>query len=258
MLTLIRRALTHPLSVGLDIDSPETTRVHRQIIATKPFLKRIYRHWYEMLREWLPQDSRAVIELGSGAGFFEEFVPGVITSEVCPCPGVRVVMDAQQLPFDDASLDGIAMINVMHHIPDVRRLFREAARCLRPGGRLVAIEPWVSTWSRVIYTKLHHEPFEPENPQWGLMQGGRLSAANDALPWIVFERDRIQWEAENPELQIRVVRPIMPFCYLVSGGVSMRNLMPEILFPAWLAVEGLLRPFIRTWAMFGLIVVERR
>ena len=45
----------------------------------------------------------------------------------------------------DASLDGIVMTDVLHHIPDCTSLFHEAARVIRPGGRVVMIEPWNTT-----------------------------------------------------------------------------------------------------------------
>ena len=256
----LRQVLAHPLARDLELhlDDPETTGLHRKIIKSKPFLQRIYREWYGLLAESLPSGNGSVVELGSGAGFLTDFVAGVITSEVCFSPGVRVVLNGQSLPFREASLRGITMVNVLHHVPDVRALFREASRCLRSGGRVVMIEPWVSAWSRIIYTKLHHEPFEPDAQEWSLPAGGRLSAANDALPWILFERDRERWEAEFPDLSIKMVRPFMPFRYLVSGGVSMRSVMPGFAFPLWKVVERGLGPLMQKLAMFALIVVERR
>jgi hypothetical protein len=40
---LVKRALAHPLTRTLDIDSPETTRLRRIVIEQKPFLKSIYK-----------------------------------------------------------------------------------------------------------------------------------------------------------------------------------------------------------------------
>ena len=182
----------------------------------------------------------------------------MITSEVCFFPSVHIIFDGQAMPFRNASLRGVAMVNVLHHVPDVRRLFEEASRCLKPGGRVVAIEPWVSSWSRLVYTRLHHEPFDACSEEWAFPKGGRLSAANGALPWIVFERDRQRWEAEFPDLQVKLIRRIMPFRYLVSGGIATRNLMPSFFFPFWRGVERLLDPFMSRVAMFALIVIERR
>jgi SAM-dependent methyltransferase len=255
----LRRTLAHTMTANQDfhIDNPETTDLHRAIIQSKPFLKRIYQEWYTLLAKWVPAGEAPVVELGSGAGFFGDFLPGVITSEVCFFPSVNLVFDGQIMPFRDASLRGIAMVNVLHHVPDVRLLFREASRCLQPGGRVVAIEPWVSTWSRLIYTNLHHEPFDAERMDWEFPKGGRLSAANGALPWMVFERDRRRWEAEFPDLRVKLIRGTMPFRYLMSGGIATRNLMPSFSFPLLREIERFLDPVMSSLAMFALIVIER-
>jgi dolichol-phosphate mannosyltransferase len=49
--------------------------------------------------------------------------------------------DATQLPFADASFDVVAFSSVLHHIPDYTAAIKEAARVLRPGGRVFAFDP---------------------------------------------------------------------------------------------------------------------
>jgi len=44
----------------------------------------------------------------------------------------------------DGSLRAIVMTDVLHHIPNVESFFAEAARCVRPGGVIVMIEPWLT------------------------------------------------------------------------------------------------------------------
>ena len=88
------------------------------------------------------------------------------------------------------------------------------------------IEPWVTPWSRFVYTNFHHEPFEPTSPSWELDPGRPLSAANGALPWIVFERDRQMFDRQFPTLHIVSLDPLMPLRYLLSGGVSIRSAVP--------------------------------
>jgi SAM-dependent methyltransferase len=163
-----------------------------------------------------------------------------------------------ELPFTDGALQAIVMIDVFHHIPQPRRFFTEAARCVRPGGVVLMIEPWVTPWSQLVYTRLHHEPFQPEAKQWEFPERGPLSGANGALPHIVFARDRLQFEGEFPMWQIQRITPMMPFCYLVSGGVSMRSLMPDWTFKCWRGVENMLSPFINKLAMFAYIVLQKR
>jgi SAM-dependent methyltransferase len=250
--------LAHPLTAGLQLDDPATTELRRRIIASKPFLKAIYDEWYGMLAEQLPAEDGDVLELGSGAGHCQRFIPGLITSEVFPCPGVNLVVDAQQMPFQDASLRGIVFTNVLHHLPAVHQFFSEAARCLRPGGKILMIEPWVSPWSRFVYTRFHHEPFLPDAADWSFPSAGPLSGANGALPWIVFEKGRDKFEREFPMLVIDGIRPFMPFRYLVSGGVGMRSLMPGMTYPLWKNLERLLEPQMSKIAMFAFVSLRRR
>lgn len=255
---MLRTLLAHPLTRGRSIDDPGTTELRASIIRSKPFLHAIYKEWYRALRDRVPTGNGAVLELGSGAGFFPEFLPEVITSEVFPCAGVQLVADARKLPFADGALRSIVMTDVLHHIPDVGAFFSEAVRCLRPGGTVVMIEPWRTKWSELIYTHLHHEPFAPDAQQWAFPAKGPLSDANGALPWIIFRRDRERFAQTYPLLAIEEVEPMMPFRYLVSGGVSMRSLMPGFSTPVWKGIERLCQPAIDRLAMFALITVRRR
>jgi len=256
--SFLRRLLAHPLTAGLTLDDPATTQLRKQIIVSKPFLKAIYDEWYNLLAARLPAVEGVVLELGSGAGYFDRFIPGLITSEVFPCPGVQIVADARHLPFPDAALRAIVFTDVLHHMPDVRKFFAEASRCLRIGGKVLMIEPWVSPWSRLIYTRLHHEPFHPEAADWSFPSTGPLSGANGALPWMVFVRDREKFEREFPLLTIEEIRPFLPFRYLVSGGVGMRSLMPGFTHPAWKNLERMLEPGMSKLAMFALVSLRKR
>ncbi|MBI1761620.1 MAG: methyltransferase domain-containing protein [Acidobacteria bacterium] len=254
---MLKRWLAHPLTRGLEIDDPQTTDLRRRIIREKPFLRRIYQEWYGEIVAALPAGHEPVLELGAGAGFLRDYLPGVITSEIFPCPGVNIVLDGLALPFADRVLRGIVLVDVLHHLPRPRQFFIEAARCVRTGGAVVMIEPWVTAWSELIYTKLHHEPFQPRARAWEFPASGPLSGANGALPWILFERDRAQFEREFPTWKIQKIELAMPFRYLVSGGVSMRGLMPGWSFTFWRGMEQALRPWMRSLAMFAYITLKR-
>lgn len=257
MFAIVRNLMAHPLTRGMDLDDPQTTELRRRIVREKVFLRRIYEEWYTMLAAEVPGGPGDVLELGSGAGFLEEYIPGLITSDVLPGEG-RLVVDARQMPFADGALKAIVMADVLHHIPQPRRFLAEAARCVRPGGVISMIEPWVTPWSRLIYRRLHHEPFRPAAEQWEFPQSGPLSGANGALPWIMFVRDRAMLEREFPQWRIRWIQPFMPVRYLVSGGIAMRGLAPGWTFPALRALERAGGSFSRRLAMFAQVTLERR
>jgi ArsR family transcriptional regulator len=48
--------------------------------------------------------------------------------------------ELEALPIEDGELDAAMMILVLHHVPDPAAALREAARALKPGGRLVVCD----------------------------------------------------------------------------------------------------------------------
>lgn len=249
--------LEHPLTRGLDLDDPRTTALRAQIIAGKGFLRRVYLEWYETIAALLPTGSGRVLELGAGAGFLRERVPQLIVSDILPAPGADITADAGALPFDAGTLRGIVMTNVLHHLPSPDAFLREAARCLRPGGRVIMLEPWVTPWSTAVYQRLHHEPFDPRARDWSAQGTGPLSRANGALPWIMMQRDRARLERDHPRLRVTLVRPTMPFRYLLSGGLATRLGLPAWTFGLASTLERLGGALAARAAMFAYIVLEK-
>ena len=255
----LKSFIKHPLVRNLDIDSPEATIIHSRIIKEKAFLKKIYEKWYNSVSKSLPSNiTGSVLEIGSGGGFLKEIIPGLLSSEMFKIPGIVIALDGEKLPFKNASLRGIVMIDVFHHIPCVKSFLTEATRCVRAGGVIVMIEPWNTYWSRLVYKYLHHEPFDPGVKEWEFFKGGPLSHANSALPWIVFKRDREKFRMEFPEWNVQEIELNSPFCYLLSGGMSFRSLMPGCLFSLWQQIESALNPWMISWAMFAKICLIRK
>lgn len=254
---MFRGWLAHPLTRGMALDDPRTTEARRAIVRGKPFLRKVYEGWYRSLAAAVPEGPGGVLELGSGAGFLEEFIPGLITSDVMPCEGVARVVDARRMPFGEGELKAIVMTDVLHHIAEPRVFFAEAARCVRAGGVVSMIEPWVTAWSRLVYRRLHHEPFRPEAAAWEFPASGPLSGANGAMPWMIFERDRPAFEAEVPQWRIERVRVHTPLAYLLSGGVSMRSFLPGWAHGAVRFGEGMLRPVMNQVGMFAQVTLVR-
>jgi len=260
MLSSIKSFLAHPMVKGLDIDSPETNEQISQLIREKAFLKQIYSSWYTEISQLIPQNiDGPVVELGSGGGFFKDIIPNLITSEILNIPNVDIVLDGCTLPMKKQSLRGITMIDVFHHIPDVEKFLSSASFCVKPGGVIVMIEPWISKWSKLIFSHLHHEPIDTKVQDWKMPDGGGpLSRANSALPWIVFDRDQNKLKQKNPEWEVINIRRHSPFSYLLSGGVSLKSLLPGAFYGLCLNIENLLGPFMNTIAMFATIALVRK
>jgi SAM-dependent methyltransferase len=252
---LVGRALSHPLTRDLDLDSPETTAIRREIILSKPFLKEVYADWYRRIAERVPEGEGQILEIGAGGGFLDSVMTDVITSEVFYIENVSLVADAQELPVASGSLKAIVMTNVFHHLPDVGRFLSEAERTLRPGGRIIMVEPWNTWWSRFVHERFHSEPMLPHETAWTFPTTGPLSGANAALAWIVVERDRPVLESKW-QLRVSETEPFMPLRYVVSGGVSLRTLQPAWMYRFWEALDDV--PLLKNrQSVFALVVIQR-
>lgn len=238
-------------------DDRESTLHHAEILKNKRFLRRIYIDFYQILQEAVgPVEGKTILELGSGGGFIKEVIPHVITSDILPLPNVDQVFSACRMPFENQGLDAIVMFNVLHHIPEVRDFFREVVRCLKVGGRLAMIEPANTLFGRFIYTHFHHETFDPAG-DWTFDFTGPLTSANGALPWILFHRDRALFQSEFPELSIVRQQHHTPLRYLLSGGFTMRQLVPGWSYPIIKGIEFCLRPVNSQIGLFETIVLKR-
>ncbi|VVB60835.1 Uncharacterised protein [uncultured archaeon] len=79
-----------------------------------------------------------------------------------------------------------------------------------------------------------------------------------ALPWIIFFRDAKQFSHDFQELEILYKEAHTPFRYLLSGGVSMKQLVPSFSYGFFKSVEHALRPFNNTIGCFCTIVVRKK
>lgn len=241
-----------------DLDSPQRTLEHGELIRRKYFLRKLYTKWYGILFKEIPDyEKKTIVELGSGGGFIKELAPNIITSDFLDLPTNDLSFSALEMPFDGKSLDGIFMIDTFHHLPDIRQFLREVDRTLKTGGKLVMIEPANSLWGRWIYQNFHHEPFLP-NADWTIPLSGPLSGANGALPWIVFQRDRQIFKEIFPDLAIKTIKYHTPFIYLVSGGVSFRQLLPDITYSFIKLVDQWSSKVTSQLSMFMTIIIEKK
>ena len=253
--------LRNPLTFGLDIDSTESISAFMRTIANNPLLQAIYRRRYA---QFLPavKATRALglpyVEVGAGPSRLEEWIPDILKTDVVAHANVHRVVDAERLPFADGSLAGLFLTNVLHHLPDPEEFLREAQRVLAPGGRLVMIEPSSSWWQRLV-TNIG-SPYEYNDEKvtaWTNEVTGRLTHANNSLPWIIFVRDRSRFEKTFPDLRIRSIVPHTVFDFYLSGGFNYRPFLPAFLFRFVPLVEILAAPLRRWMGIEITIEVEK-
>lgn len=241
-----------------NLDDVSTTLLHAQIIQKKPFLKKLYIDFYNHFKTAISDniENKVLVELGSGGGCIKEIIPNVITSDIMDLPDVDMHFSALNMLFENNTVDAFFMIDVLHHINDSTVFFKEVNRCLKVGGKIIMIEPANTLWARFIYKNFHHEPFDTSG-SWSLKNTGPLSSANIAIPWIIFYRDRVKFETEFPELKILKLKHICPFCYLISGGLTMKQLLPSFTYNIVKIIETILSPFNKYMGMFFIIEVKK-
>jgi ubiquinone/menaquinone biosynthesis C-methylase UbiE len=84
-------------------------------------------------------------------------------------PMADVVYDAHayRMDADDGTVGEILCRNVLHHVPDLDRLFGEFARVLRPGGTVIAVEPRQEAFAaNVLLDRLWYRGVVPRPEIW--------------------------------------------------------------------------------------------
>jgi SAM-dependent methyltransferase len=213
------------------VGSPQWFQTQRRIILSRPLVRRTYDRWYQSMladaRSVAGHENAPILEIGSGSGYIGSFDASIITSDIVPGSAGRII-DAQSLPFADESLRAIFLTHVFHHIPDVRRFLREAQRTLVVGGVISIIDIARTPLARLLFGHDVLEDYYTTPPgEWHLDERRRAEGANQALAWIVFERDRRIFETEFPDLSIECREHLPWFGYLCSGGVTRRSLVPS-------------------------------
>ena len=229
----------------------------RAIWSEKPIIRRLYAKWYGLIKEALK--SGKTLELGGGSGNFREFLPEAITSDIVFEPWLDAVMDAQALPFKEESLDNIVLFDVLHHLAAPALFFQELERVLRPGGRTVMMEPYVSWLSFPVYRFLHPEGMRWHTDPFQGKQGESKEPfqGNQAIPTLIFEKYRKKYEQFFPRLRIALMEKMDIFIYPFSGGFHQPSLCPVFLWEALSRVETLLQPLIPKLAFRLLVVLEK-
>jgi len=144
-----------------------TRSAREQFDAQATYYDAQWNAWGEETIAWMleaaePRPTDAVLDVATGTGFtalaFAPAVRSVVGLDVSPgmLAGARKQAEqqdvanvtfqegtAEALPFADAAFDIVTCRIAPHHFLDIQKFLREAARVLKPGGRLVLVDTTV-------------------------------------------------------------------------------------------------------------------
>jgi SAM-dependent methyltransferase len=238
--------------------SEEILRRHQAVWNQKPVLRRLYASWYREIARWL--QPGLTVEMGGGTGNLKEFSPNVLCTDVIRMPWLDALVDAQHLPFRTKSLSNIVLFDVLHHLENVRYFFDEALRVLTPSGRIVIMEPYISTLSWPVYRFLHPEPVDFRQDPFAIIEpaaGRGPFEANQAVARIVFERSYERFRRLYPQFTQLTHERLAFFAYPLSGGFDRPSLVPLWSIDMLLKCERWLHRFGRFLAFRLLVVLQK-
>jgi SAM-dependent methyltransferase len=223
---------------------------HRLAWDSNPALRASYARWYGMIRKALPARSLGDwVEVGSGPGLAAEFIPEMVLTDIVQAPWHARRAAAEALPFGDGEVGALVLFDVLHHVAAPTDFFSEAVRVLRPGGRILLVEPYISLVSRLIYGVFHPELVDMSVDPLAPARAGGVEKdpfhSNQALPTLIFCRSHARrFAAMFPQLRVTHVERFAGLAYPATGGLSRRPLLPMPLWRALFAIENLLPEFV--------------
>lgn len=133
--------------------------------------------------------ENVVLDLGCGNGLSTNYIKGkfVVGLDLSQVQMVRakkrfrkinyVVGNASKLPFKSNTFDLVVAINLLHHITDSEKVLNEVYRVLKPGGKLLTVDPNlynpIGFIGRGIVMKFKLKKLLPTIPQFALGEDER-------------------------------------------------------------------------------------
>lgn len=212
--------ITWEQAVSTFRDNPKNTEAVLACYYDDPLIAAAerYRHSAEFveLTHYLPSNKGKLLDLGAGRGIssyaFAKYGWDVVALEPDPSKivGGGAILELSQetnanitivenwgerLPFEDESFDIVHGRAVLHHAQDLKAFCREAARVLKPGGKLIAIR------EHVISKTPDLDIFLAEHPLHSLYGGENaftLSEYRSAIESakLTIEKELNPWESE--------------------------------------------------------------
>jgi SAM-dependent methyltransferase len=227
----------------------------------KPLLRTIYREFHTAIAAQLSGlVDPLVVELGSGIGNIKEVIPGCLRTDLFPNPWIDQVENAYALSFADGTISDLILFDVFHHLRYPGTALREFERVLRPGGRVLVFDPFISLMGWLVFGLLHPEPVGwPNDIYWNAPEGWSAQASDYYA--AQGNATRIFFGRLAPSLlknwTVISRQRFAAFSYVASGGYSGPQLYPESAYPFMRSVDQLFNLLPPIFATRTLVVVEK-
>ena len=97
------------------------------------------------------------------------------------------VADSERLPFEAGKFDLITCTYSFHHYPNPIAVLTEMRRVLADGGKLILVDPWIPTPSRLIINFLSllpkDEAFHSKKEMFALVESAGLTVSKWVAHW---------------------------------------------------------------------------
>lgn len=243
-------------------ESYQVLKKHRQIWQQKELLRQIYAVWFEWFDRDLSRVTGPTIELGAGGGHYAQTRAKVKSADIVAAEWLDYQFDALHMPFARKQVANLVLLDVLHHLADPVAFLAEAARVLKPGGRLIMLEPFPSFFSLLVYRCFHPEPFIFDIDYFQLPspnQRKRPWDSNQAIPYLIFFAGQPRFKEKFGQ-KFAVVRQdkIGAMTYALSGGFEKNSWYPVALWPMLNWLEQRLSWLVPWYAFRCYVVLERK
>ena len=232
------------------------SKIIKQNFALFKFYQDNYKLFLRKL-DRLDMSNPKVIELGCGPSFLKQFYKNTIYTDIELHDNCDLIVDAQKMPFENNSIDVFFLQNVFHHIPDINKFLKEADRCLKKNGIVYIIDPHNSLFSSIVYKFFHHEEFDVKG-KWTFLSKNPQNDSNQALSWIVFERDLKQFNDKFPKFNIIHKSYFSFLSYIITGGLNHNFKLPKLFVKIIDIFEVLLRSFMKKFLGLYCCVILKK
>jgi SAM-dependent methyltransferase len=234
---------------------------HHEHWDRKPALRLAYGRFYRLIESHLSDlpDGR-VVELGSGIGNIKGFIPNCLTTDMFPTPWSEQVENAYLLSFSNESVSNLIMVDVFHHLQYPGTALNEFYRVLKPGGKVLMIEPTISALGFLVFGFFHPEGVKVNhNIEWTAPLGADLKNpdyyTSQGNATQIFLRDTFRENLKDWR-QMQITR-LSAISYLASGGYTMPQLASLKAMPFLKASERLFDLLPALFATRMLVVLTK-